>query len=44
MKEHFGISTEKMYADSKLAVILLKDNNFFAMDDFYTIDAVDVCK
>jgi hypothetical protein len=44
IKEHFGMSVEKMYADLKLAAIFLEDNNFFAIDDFYTIDADDVCK
>jgi hypothetical protein len=44
MEEHFGMSTEKVYADLKLAVILLKDNNFFATDDFYTIDTDDICE
>jgi hypothetical protein len=44
MEEHFGMSTKEVYADSKLAAILLKDNNSFAMDDFYPFDADDVCE
>jgi hypothetical protein len=44
MEEHFGKSAEEVYADLKLVAILLEDNNFFAMDDSYTIDTVDVCK
>jgi hypothetical protein len=42
MEEHFGMSAEEVYADSKLAAILLEDNNFFATDDFYSFDADDV--
>jgi hypothetical protein len=44
MEEYFGMSTEKVYTDLKLAVILLEDNNFFATDDSYTIDADDICE
>jgi hypothetical protein len=44
IEEHFGMSVEEVYADSKLAAILLEDNNSFATDDFYTFNADDVCK
>jgi hypothetical protein len=44
MKEHFGMSAEEVYADLKLAAILLKDNNFFATDDSYSFNANDVCE
>jgi hypothetical protein len=44
MEEHFGILIKEVYTDSKLAAILLEDNNFFVMDDSYTIDADDVCE
>jgi hypothetical protein len=44
MEQHFGMSVEEVYADSKLAVILSEDNNFFATDDSYTIDVDDVCE
>jgi hypothetical protein len=44
MEEHFGMLTEEVYTDLEIAVILLKDNNFFATDDFYTFDADDICK
>jgi hypothetical protein len=44
MEEHFGMSAKKVYADSKLAAILLEDNNSFATDDSYPFDADDVCE
>jgi hypothetical protein len=44
IEEHFGMLAEKVYADLKLAVVLLEDNNFFVIDDFYTIDADNVCE
>jgi hypothetical protein len=44
MEEYFGMSVEEVYADSKLAAILLEDNNSFATDDFYPFDADDVCE
>jgi hypothetical protein len=44
MEEHFGMSMEKVYADSKLAMILLEDNNFFATNDSYTFNTDDVCE
>jgi hypothetical protein len=44
MEEHFGMSAEEVYADSKLAAILLEDNNFFATDDSYPFNADDVCE
>jgi hypothetical protein len=44
IEEHFDMSAEEMYADSKLAAILLEDNNSFATDDSYPFDANDVCE
>jgi hypothetical protein len=44
MEEYFDVLTEEVYTDLKLTVIFLKDNNFFATDDSYTIDADDICK
>jgi hypothetical protein len=44
MEQHFGMSVEEVYADSELAAILSEDNNSFATDESYTIDADDVCE
>jgi hypothetical protein len=44
MEQHFGMSAEEVYADSELAAILSEDNNSFATDESYTIDADDVCE
>jgi hypothetical protein len=44
MEQHFGILVEEVYVDSKLAAILSEDNNSFATDNSYTIDADDVCE
>jgi hypothetical protein len=44
IEEYFDMSAEEVYADSKLAAILLEDNNSFATDDSYTFDADDVCE
>jgi hypothetical protein len=44
MEEHFGMLAEEVYTDSKLAAILLEDNNSFATDNSYPFDADDVCE
>jgi hypothetical protein len=43
MKEHFGMSVEKVYTDSKLAAIFLEKADSLAADSII-IDADDVCK
>jgi hypothetical protein len=43
MKEHFGMSVEEVYADSKLAAILLKEADPLATDSII-MDADDVCE
>jgi hypothetical protein len=44
MEEHFGMSAKEVYADLKLAAILLEDNNSFATDDSYFFNTDDVCE
>jgi hypothetical protein len=44
MEQHFGILVEEVYIDSKLVAILSEDNNSFATNNSYTIDADDVCE
>jgi hypothetical protein len=43
MEEHFGMSVKKVYADSKLAAILLEEADFLATDSTI-MDADDVCE
>jgi hypothetical protein len=43
MEEHFGMSIEKVYADSELAAIFLEEANPLATDSTI-MDADDVCE